>query len=400
MASQVHPPGEAGSPATAAAPFSPIENELPLRFWRGLHLVPDDKLGAVRRAVFLALLTWLPIVVWAFATGRIPGSDPSESLLQHYGVHVRCLFVIPLLILAEPMLHGSVRSMAARLAATAAASPQTQERFDTAGRVVSRLRDASLPWVLLVGVAIAWSIANRPPQHEDAMSWAVDAGGGLGFGGWWFAYVARPIFLALLLAWLWRLLLVAYWCWRIGRIDLALVPTHPDRMGGIAFVAKLPGAFALVSVALSAVLASRWAHEILHHGASFATYRHTIILFVVLWSFLLLLPLLALAPALARARARALVAYSELVGLQGRLVHRRWIERQPVDDEAILDAPEIGPVADAAALYEAVKKMRPVPIGKSSIAMIIVPLAIPILLVAALQVPLRELLLKLVKVIV
>ena len=59
MASQVHPPDETGPPATAAAPFSPIENELPLRFWRGLHLVPDDKLGAVRRAVFLALLTWL-----------------------------------------------------------------------------------------------------------------------------------------------------------------------------------------------------------------------------------------------------------------------------------------------------------------------------------------------------
>ena len=55
-----------------------------------------------------------------------------------------------------------------------------------------------------------------------------------------------------------------------------------------AVVESLPGAFALVSIALSSTMASRWAHEILHHGASFSSYRHTLILFVVLWSLLLL----------------------------------------------------------------------------------------------------------------
>jgi hypothetical protein len=57
-------------------------------------------------------------------------------------------------------------------------------------------------------------------------------------------------------------------------------------------------------------------------------------------------------------------------------------------------------VADAAAMYESVKKMHRVPIGKSSLIVIIVPLAIPLLLAAALQVPLKELLLKLVKTLV
>ncbi|MFO1332094.1 MAG: hypothetical protein U1E95_06445 [Rubrivivax sp.] len=40
------------------------------------------------------------------------------------------------------------------------------------------------------------------------------------------------------------------------------------------------------------------------------------------------------------------------------------------------------------------------PIGKASIAMIIVPLAIPLVLVAALRIPVKELLLDLVKVLV
>jgi len=232
------------------------------------------------------------------------------------------------------------------------------------------------------------------------MAWGVDADGGLGFGGWWFAYVARPIFLALLLAWAWRILLLTLWLGRVARIDLQLVPTHPDRAGGLGLLAKLPGAFALVSLALSAMLASRWAHEVLHHGASIAAYRHAVIVFVVVWTALLLLPLLAFAPALSRTRKRAMLAYSALVGRQGALVHRRWIEGREVPAEPILDAPEIGPVADAAAMYEAVVKMRVVPIGKVSIVGILLPLAVPLLVVAALQVPLKELLLKLAKALV
>jgi hypothetical protein len=88
------------------------------------------------------------------------------------------------------------------------------------------------------------------------------------------------------------------------------------------------------------------------------------------------------------------------VGWQGALVHRRWVEGREVADEPILDAPEIGPVADAAAMYEAVVKMRHVPIGKVSVMGILLPLALPLLVVAALQVPLKDLLLKLAKALV
>lgn len=385
----------------ADAAFSPVENEAPLRWLRRLHLAPDDGLGAGRRALGLALLTWLPIAVWALGTGRVGGGadDAAESLLRHYGVHVRCLLVIPLLVLAEPMLHGAAQAIAWRLGA-AAATPEARAAFDAAGRALVRLRDATLPWVLLLGAAIAWPLADDPQAHVDAMAWALDGDGTLGFGGGWFAYVVRPIVLALLLAWLWRIVLLTLWLGRVARIDLQLVPTHPDRTGGLGVIEKLPGAFALVSLALSAMLASRWAHEVLHHGASIAAYRHAVIVFVVVWSLLLLLPLLAFAPALGRARKRAMVGYSALVGKQGALVHRRWIEGRKVADEPILDAPEIGPVADAAAMYEAVVKMRLAPIGKVSIAGILLPLALPLLVVAALQVPLKDLLLKLAKALV
>jgi hypothetical protein len=88
-------------------------------------------------------------------------------------------------------------------------------------------------------------------------------------------------------------------------------------------------------------------------------------------------------------------AYSQLVGRQGALVHRRWIEGREVAAEPILEAPEIGPVADAAAMYEAVVRMRRMPVGKGSVVGILLPLAVPLLAVTALQVPLKDVLLKL-----
>ncbi len=382
------------------ATFSPVENELPLRWYRRLHLVPANGLGAGRRAVFFALLTWLPIIVWAVTAGRLVTAESGEPLLQHFGVHVRCLLAIPLLILAEAAMDKTARRLLPQFISSGVVGADQRSRFEQVSVDMRRLRDSSLPWVFVLGVALAWSLVEQPDLGADAMSWALDTDRTLGFGGWWFGYVVRPIFLALVLGWLWRLLLVVTWFWRVGRLDLSLVPTHPDRTGGLAFVEKLPGAFSMVTFALSAAIASRWAHEVAYHDQALASYRLPAAAFVVLWTLFLLLPLLALIPALAKARARAIPAYAALVGERGRLVHRRWILREPVADTPLLDAPEIGPVADAAAMYDAVTKMRVAPVGKASVVKILVPMVLPMLVVAALQIPFKELLLKLLKALV
>ena len=391
------PPRGAGAPDGA---FSPVDNELPLRWFRWLRIVPAGELGTGRRAVLLALLTWVPIVAWAAIAGRLLQVDAGEPLLQHYGVHVRCLLAIPLLVLAEAALHRAAQPLAAQFVSSGIVGADQRAGFDLAIRQVRRLRDASLPWVFVLGGALAWSLVDHPIVQDDALAWAVDAKGALGFGGWWFTYVVRPIFLALVLSWLWRMLLVAYWFWRVGRLGLSLVPTHPDRTGGLAFVEKVPGAFALVTFALSAVIASRWAHEVAHHDAALRSFMQPALAFVVLWTLFALLPLLALVPALAGARGRAIPAYAALVGEQGRLVHGRWILRENVGEPPILDAPEIGPVADAAAMYDAVKRMRVVPIGKGALVKILVPIVLPMIVVAALQIPLKQLLLTVVKALV
>jgi hypothetical protein len=123
-------------------------------------------------------------------------------------------------------------------------------------------------------------------------------------------------------------------------------------------------------------------------------------MFAALWTLLALLPVCLLLPAMAGTRGRAIPAYANLVGNQGRLVHQRWILGRSVHDDELLDPAGIGPVADAATLYESVKRMKLAPIGKGSVMQILVPMALPMLMVAALQIPLKDLLLKLLKALV
>jgi hypothetical protein len=374
-----------------AEAFSPVENEAPLRWWRRLRLARTGDLGTGRRAVLLAAIAWLPIAIWALVTGRLL-SGTAEPLMVHYGIHVRCLIVIPLLIMAEEALHRSGRGIAQQFVTSGTVPPALRPGFDAVLRDVARLRDTSLPWVFAIGVAIAWTIANPPTAHVDELNWAIGPDGVIGFGAAWFAYVVRPLLTALLLGWLWRLLLVTWWMWRIARLPLALVVTHPDRTGGIGFVKSLPRGFTLVTIALSAMMASRWAHEVGYHGALLTSFEMPLIAYVVLWSLALMLPLFALAPALYNARKRALPGYAALVGGQGRLIQRRWIEHRPVDDSSLLEAEGIGVAADAAALYQSVRDMQFLPIGKHTLIAILVPMVIPFLVLPLLRFPIDAIL--------
>jgi hypothetical protein len=66
----------------------------------------------------------------------------------------------------------------------------------------------------------------------------------------------------------------------------------------------------------------------------------------------------------------------------------------------LLDAPKLGPVADTAAIFETISEISPLPVNKSTFMMLRIPILLPMLFVIANQIPLRDLLLKLLKTIV
>jgi hypothetical protein len=376
----------------SAFALSLVRDDPPLRIQRRLGLVPAGGLGVARRAIVLAGFSFLPLAVWALVAGRWVGAG--EPLLQHFGVTVRCLVAIPLLVVAEGVAHGVTTRLLPHFVRSGLVGESELPRFRQVLFDVTRLRDRSLPWVLILAAAFAVQALGRADDH--GLVWASSGEGAarFAFGGFWFRWVVRPLFVALLVGWLWRLFLLAVLFRRIARLDLALVPTHPDGAAGLGFLETIPFGFAPVAFAISTVLASQWAHDVLYHGVHVGELRMPMIATIVAALLLFLSPLLLWRGVLAPAKRQALLDYGALVGEHGRLVRARWILGESPRDDALLGAQEIGPVADTVTLYETVRKMRVFPIGRTSMLAILLAVGVPFLPVLAIEIPIRDLLMK------
>ena len=89
----------------------------------------------------------------------------------------------------------------------------------------------------------------------------------LSLAGWWHTLVSVPIFQFLLVRWYFRLFIWTRFLWQVSRIELQLVPTHPDRAGGLGFLANIVYAFAPLLLAHGALLAGLIADRIFFAGA-------------------------------------------------------------------------------------------------------------------------------------
>ncbi len=375
--------------------FSLVEDPL-LRFLRALRLVPRDGLGPRRRTVFFVLLSFVPIVTWAALTGHLVPHDWADPMLRHLGVFSRALLGFPLFILSEPFADFVIRRMLGNFPNSGLVRDEDRAKFVDVLRSVERLRDSWVAWLIMLGlVALSIVMATQRGGVEDvdALVWSTSLLD-LDFGAQWSIYVVRPLFLLMLLVWLWRVVL----CWvlfhRIAQLDLRLVPSHPDGAGGLGFLEPFPIAFSAVSLAISAVLCSYAGHHIHAHGAHVADFQPLLISIALGLCALFLAPLGAFSPALRRCRLRARFQYGKLAGRFVQGLHAKWVDGEKLPDDPILDAPEIGPAADVATLYEMGTRMRPVPIGKMSLIAVLVPAVIPMLVVISLEVPLKEIFLK------
>jgi hypothetical protein len=377
---------------TPEARFAEIADDPITRAQQVVGLVPPSGGGVVRRIAIAVAITWLPLAAYALWERRfLPGSVP-EPLMQHFGIHARLLVALPMLIAAEATLRTSLRAALPQFAGRGLVQDDQLPRFRAILDRAIALRSSRVALAVmlaLVAVATAYGWAHTDSQHE--LAWEESSGQpGFHFGVAWFSFVARPIFLLALLAWIWRLAVVGWGLSQIARLDLTLVATHPDRAGGLGFLERLPAGLAPVFFAVSVPIAARWGHDAMYHGLDVNTLRAPALLLIAVNVALAAAPLLAFAPALRATRRRALAQWGALLAEHGHLVERRWIGRETLGDDALLSAPELGPVADTNALYETVSGMRAVPISRATLATPIAATVLPLLPVAATQIPLGE----------
>jgi hypothetical protein len=380
----------------AASPrFSLIRGGPWFHLQRQLGLMPaGDGFTAGRRAALLAGIAWVPAVALMLierAAGHVQAADPVFGML---GAHARLLVALPLFIAAEPMFERGLGIIVTELTRLGLVAPASMPAFRATLRRLERVRDSWLVFAVIAMLAAsmtwAWFLVGGAPDRMP-LAFRPQAGAlQFGYGGMWYLAVAKPLADLFLLHWILRLALVSALLWRLSRLQLDLVPAHPDAHAGLGFLEDVPMLFIPVLVGISLTLAGELAHEMLYRGETLAGAVWLIAAYVVVAVVVLLAPLLAFVVPLSRARLLASIAYGALLVRYNRAVHQRWIEGRTIADDPLLSAAEIGPAVDAGSLFEKVHAIVPVPFGIQTVAMVVLAAALPILPVAAIEIPIRE----------
>src|SRR5262245_21894488 len=212
---------------------------------RRAHICGDALEMLHRRIIVITLFAWLPLLILSILDGRAWGSSVNVPFLKDIEVHVRLLVALPLLIIAELIVHLRMRATGRQFLERGLIADSSRARFDAAVGAALRLRNSVaaevvlLAFVYFVGVFFIWP---RFVALNVATWYAVPAGSAgrhLQIAGWWYVFVSLPIFQLMLFRWYFRLFIWVRFLWQVSRCELRLVPTHPDRAGGLGFLALI-----------------------------------------------------------------------------------------------------------------------------------------------------------------
>jgi hypothetical protein len=344
----------------------------------------------------IVTFAWVPLLILTIAAGDALGTTVAVPFLKDFETHIRFLVALPLLVVAELVVHLRMRPIAGEFVVRGLVQPEVEERFRACLASAIRLRNSVLAELLMIavvyifGVPVIW----RELTALDESSWYVHAttqGPQLTLAGLWYAYVGLPLFQFLLLRWYFRLLIWTRFLWQVSRIPLAVTAMHADRMGGLGFLAGIAFAFIPLAMAHGALLAGTIANRIFYLHETLADSAVTIGVVLVFLLLLVLGPLTVFAPQVANAQRTESRVYGRLAQRYAREFQSRWLPGGLPDGESPLGSADIQSLADLGNAYETIKGTRPLPITKQSVVSLVVATLIPIAPLLLTVVPAKEL---------
>lgn len=377
-------------------------------FFRLLRLmrVQEAHIRRVRYQILfiLPLIAWLPLLVLSAIGGQLLRGNVATPFLLDLEAHIRLLVALPLLIIGEHVAERRTRPVLQQFLLRQLIPPHAMTRFEAA--VASALRICSsisvealiIAFIYGVGILVIW----RQYVALDTATWyaaPLAQGSKLSLAGIWYAYISLPIFQFLMLRWYFRLFVWARFLAQVSRMDLRLVPTHPDRLGGLSFLLGATGGLVVFASAHGALLAGWLATRVLILGTPLTEFKEEIAAIVILVLCITLGPLLTFANPLFRAKRRGIREYGTLAARYVREFDTKWLRGDTNDTEPLIGSPDVQSLADMGNSYSVVSSMRSIPITREIIIRFAVATLLPVAPLMLTLMPLEAMLTKLVSII-
>ncbi len=336
-----------------------------------------------RRVLVIAGIAWLPVLVLSAFGGQALGGDIKIPFLHDIEAHVRFLIALPVLIAAELVVHERIRPIVRQFVERRIVISEEVPKFHEAINSTMRLRNSVIVEVALLVLVYTlghWIWGSRIAL--EAASWyALPEGSqmNLTLAGYWYVFVSLPIFQFILLRWYLRFFLWFKFLWRVSRLNLRLLPIHPDRAAGLGFLGQSTYAFTPILFAQGAMLAGVIASQIFYAGQNLMAFKVQVAGFVAFYTVSILSPLLVFTPRLARAKRQGLGDYGKLASRYTREFEEKWLPGSPSAADELLGSGDIQSLADLGNSFTVVQEMRPVPFGWKDVTRLAAAAAAPLL---------------------
>lgn len=332
------------------------------------------------RLLFVLMASWGILALLVLAAPLFGFANQSSSFVHDIDVHARHLLAAPLLIVALP---ASARRMGRAVHQFFRTGLLTENERDRMAQALARARTRiESPAAELTVIALAYGLtialfcladprlAFKPWQFWDRGNMPSPAGA-------WYALVSFPLLLMLVLGWIWRVFVWARLLREVSAFDLHLIAAHPDRCGGLGFLAQSVRAFTVVGLAIGTIFAGRFAA--LHVAGLSSPIRDGVLVggVVVLALLLCVAPLAAFSTALAECWRSGVVAYGALATEFGKKFERKWLYGGRTDDDDILTSPEFSAGTDYYQMASNVQSMRFIPVDLQSVLMLLGATLVP-----------------------
>jgi hypothetical protein len=349
----------------------------------------------------ITALAWLPLVPLAILSGRFAGGV-QVPFLYDFEVHARLLFSLPLMLLAELVVHTRMRGLATAFVERQIITDNLRPSFNAVISSAMRLRNSLAAEIgLLLFVVLAGHFIWREALALHSDTWyATVSSSSRSYTpvGYWYSFVSVPVFQFILIRWYYRIFIWSRFLFQVSRLDLNLVALHPDRCCGLGLLGNVTFAFAPLLMGHTGVVAGFIANRILHQGAALSDYRLELLGIAVLLLAIVLGPLCVFIPKLNAAKLVGLRTYGRLasdyvVGFAGK-----WAPGATSRSEPLLGSSDIQSLADLANSFAIVKETKMVPFGRDTIVRFIVVIGLPLVPLLFTMFSLEELLKRLIKV--
>ncbi len=360
-----------------------------------LGLLEADGLPSRAAAFGLALLAFFIPALFVVGQSYLDDAYTGWDYFQDPTVFARYLIAVLVMVSTERLADGRIVLMTHYFDDAGLILPEDRGRYVAALTRIDRRADSIRVELIILLIAIGMSnFTTRYAAMAAVGTWEgmVNTAGmvRLSWAGEASAWTSNSLFLFLILRWFWRFYLWASLLWQISSLRMQIMPLHPDRCGGLGFLAIFPGIFSGVVLALSCVVAASLHKALPEMGDSY----HMNWLAMGVWLILVLVifmgPLLIFVPKLLSAKELAVLQYGRLAHGHHLAFHRNWIGEN-VDAANLLGSGDLSSIADLNGSVETIISMRTFPIDRNAFVMLLASAGIPFVVVAALQMPLGDL---------